>query len=68
MGDGAIRFRDRLEPAFAAVPDDGSALHRVDADRLCRLAAEGAAAAREELVPAYLRLPDAELARRARSA
>ncbi len=68
VGDGAIRFRDRLEPASAAVPDDDSALHRVDADRLCRLAAEGAVAAREELVPAYLRLPDAELARRARSA
>ena len=68
VGDGAIRFRDRLEPAFAAVPDDDSALHRVDADRLCRLTAEGAVAAREELVPAYLRLPDAELARRARSA
>ena len=68
VGDGAVRFRDRLEPASVAVPDDDSALHRVDALRLCRLAAAGAPTAREELVPAYLRLPDAEIARRARGA
>ncbi len=66
IGDGAVRFRASLEPALT-VPDDDSPLHGVDAGALCRLAAEGPPVAREELVPDYLRLPDAELERRARS-
>ena len=38
VGDGAVRFREQLEAAAVAVPPDGSALHRVSAWRLCRLA------------------------------
>ena len=67
VGDGAVRFRDRLEPAFVAVPRDDSALHHVAADQLCRLAIAGTAVERERLVPEYLRLPDAEISRRARA-
>lgn len=67
VGDGAVRFRDRLEPAFVAVPRDDSALHHVAADQLCRLAIAGTTVEREQLVPEYLRLPDAEISRRARA-
>jgi tRNA threonylcarbamoyladenosine biosynthesis protein TsaB len=67
VGDGALRFRAQLEAAGAVVPADGSPEHRVDAAVHCRLAAaiaptSGAA----DVLPAYLRLPDAELARRER--
>lgn len=58
-GDGAVRFRDRLEPASVRVPGDDSPLHRVQARPLCRLAAAGPPAEREALVPAYVRAPDA---------
>jgi tRNA threonylcarbamoyladenosine biosynthesis protein TsaB len=67
IGDGALRFRAHLEAAGAVVPADGSPEHRVDAAVHCRLAA-----AIEpipdvaDVLPAYLRLPDAELARRER--
>jgi tRNA threonylcarbamoyladenosine biosynthesis protein TsaB len=59
VGDGAIRFRDALEAAGASVPPDGSTLHRVGAPGLCRLAATAEPSSREELVPAYVRAPDA---------
>ena len=67
VGDGAIRFRDVLEPRGAQVPDDGSGLHQVSALLLAELARGLAAADREGVVPEYLRLPDAELALRTRS-
>jgi tRNA threonylcarbamoyladenosine biosynthesis protein TsaB len=59
VGDGAVRFREALETAGAAVPDDASPLHRVDAGALCRLAAEGPPVQRDGLVPHYVRAPDA---------
>jgi tRNA threonylcarbamoyladenosine biosynthesis protein TsaB len=59
VGDGAIRFRAQLEPAGVAVPEDGSALHRVGARGLVRLAAGAPIAARDALVPEYVRAPDA---------
>jgi tRNA threonylcarbamoyladenosine biosynthesis protein TsaB len=62
VGDGAVLFRDRLEPAII-VPDDASALHRVGAAALCELAAAAPAVARDALVPQYVRRPDAELPR-----
>lgn len=68
VGDGALRFRDELEAAGAVVPADGSAAHRVEAAVHCRLAAAGEPAARDTVLPAYLRLPDAELALRRRRA
>jgi tRNA threonylcarbamoyladenosine biosynthesis protein TsaB len=66
VGDGAIAFRDQLEPAAVAVPADGNPCHRVSAVAICRLAARGAPTARDALVPEYVRLPDAEEARRRR--
>jgi len=68
VGDGAIRFRDALEAAGALVPEDGSAAHRVDAAVHARLAAGMEPQAPETVLPAYLRLPDAELALRERRA
>jgi tRNA threonylcarbamoyladenosine biosynthesis protein TsaB len=65
VGDGALRFRRELEAAGAVVPADGSTVHRVEAAVHCRLAARMEPAARDTVVPAYLRLPDAELRRRA---
>jgi tRNA threonylcarbamoyladenosine biosynthesis protein TsaB len=58
-GDGAIRFREQLEPAGFEVPADGSPLHRVRADALCRLAIAATPVPREALVPEYVRAPDA---------
>jgi tRNA threonylcarbamoyladenosine biosynthesis protein TsaB len=58
-GDGAVRFREQLEPAGFEVPADGSPLHRVRADALCRLALAAEPVAREALVPEYVRAPDA---------
>ncbi len=62
-GDGAIRFRDRLESAYVTVPQDGSRLHLVDAAALCHLAVHGAAVDRDEIAPDYVRRPDAEIKR-----
>jgi tRNA threonylcarbamoyladenosine biosynthesis protein TsaB len=59
VGDGALRFREFLEPAGISVAPAESALHRVSAGAICRLAASGSITA---AVPDYLRLADAELA------
>jgi tRNA threonylcarbamoyladenosine biosynthesis protein TsaB len=59
VGDGSVRFRDRLEDAGALVPPDDEEVHRPRARHLCRLAA-GVPDARE-IEPDYLRRPDAEL-------
>ncbi|HZV73386.1 MAG TPA: tRNA (adenosine(37)-N6)-threonylcarbamoyltransferase complex dimerization subunit type 1 TsaB [Conexibacter sp.] len=68
VGDGALRFRAVLEAVGAVVPADGSAAHRVDASVHARLAAAMEPDARDAVLPAYLRLPDAELALRRRRA
>jgi tRNA threonylcarbamoyladenosine biosynthesis protein TsaB len=60
VGDGAVRFRDQLEPAAVAVPADGHPSHRVSAVAICRLASMLPPVARDALVPDYVRLPDAE--------
>ena len=67
VGDGAVRFRAVLEPTGATVPADGSPLHRVSALTLADLAA-GATPSGRDVVPEYLRLPDAEIALRERRA
>jgi tRNA threonylcarbamoyladenosine biosynthesis protein TsaB len=64
VGDGALAFRDQLEPAAIAVPADGHPSHRVSAVAICRLASTTAPVARDALVPDYVRLPDAEETRR----
>ena len=68
VGDGAIRFRDVLEAAGVVVPADDFAAHRVDAAVHARLAAAMEPDASDAVLPAYLRLPDAELALRRRRA
>lgn len=67
-GDGSVHFRDELQAAGAEVPDDSSALHRVSARALCETAAEAPEEGPETVVPDYLRLPDAEIAYRKRTA
>jgi len=68
VGDGAVRFRHELEAAGAVVPADDSAVHRVDAAVHARLAVAMEPDAPDAVLPAYLRLPDAELALRRRRA
>ncbi len=65
VGDGAVEWRQVLEPSGAIVPPDGSELHRVSAVAHCRLARDAPAARPQDIRPEYLRVPDAELARRA---
>ena len=60
VGDGALRFRTELEPAGVTVPEDGSSLHRVGAEGLARLAAQAPPAARDAVLPHYVRAPDAK--------
>ncbi len=59
VGDGALRFRGRLEPAAIAVPPDGSALHQVSALAICGLARAAPPVDRDALLPDYVRAPDA---------
>jgi len=68
VGDGAVKFRTVLEAAGVVVPTDDSAAHRVEAAVHARLAAGMEPEASDAVLPAYLRLPDAELALRARRA
>jgi len=64
VGDGAVEFRRVLEREGFAIPEDGSDLHRVSAINHCRLAGACADTGSGEVLPEYLRLPDAELTRR----
>jgi len=59
VGDGAVRFRGPLEAAGAVVPPDEDAVHRLRAEHVCRLGAEGTPTDRDALLPDYLREPDA---------
>lgn len=65
VGDGAIEFRAVLERSGAFVPDDGAELHRVTAASHCRIARHLEPANPDQIRPQYLRLPDAEISRRA---
>jgi tRNA threonylcarbamoyladenosine biosynthesis protein TsaB len=64
IGDGAIAFREVLEPSGALIPDDDSQLHRVTATNHCWLARGLQAGVPDEVRPDYLRAPDAEMAHR----
>jgi tRNA threonylcarbamoyladenosine biosynthesis protein TsaB len=59
VGDGAVRFRGSLEAAGARVPPDEDGVHRLRAEHVCRLGAEGVPTDRDALLPDYLREPDA---------
>jgi tRNA threonylcarbamoyladenosine biosynthesis protein TsaB len=67
IGSGAIEFRAAFERAGAEVPPDGSALHRMSATHHCTLAQSASTHDHGDVVPEYLRRPDAELALRERS-
>jgi tRNA threonylcarbamoyladenosine biosynthesis protein TsaB len=66
IGDGAVKFRTILEPVGLAIPEDDSKLHRVTAISHCRLAGTAAPSEPDQILPEYLRIPDAEMTRRAR--
>jgi tRNA threonylcarbamoyladenosine biosynthesis protein TsaB len=59
-GDGALRFRDVLEAAGAAVAEAGSRAHVVRGLTVCRLAAEVTPVPVEAVLPDYIRQPDAK--------
>ena len=61
VGDGAVRYRASLE-RLGYLPPDGSPLHRVSAVGHV-MSADLSAVAAEELVPIYVREPDAEVRR-----
>lgn len=65
VGDGALAFRDVLEPSGVVIPDDHSECHRVTAVNHCRLAWSLPAHHPDDVHPCYVRLPDAELGARA---
>jgi tRNA threonylcarbamoyladenosine biosynthesis protein TsaB len=65
VGDGALAFREILESSGVAIPDDDSECHRVTASAHCRLAWPLPARHPNDVHPYYVRLPDAELGRRA---
>ncbi len=67
IGDGALAFREVLERSGARVPQDDSELHRVTATNHCELARRLPGEAPEQVSPSYMRLPDAEIARRTAS-
>ena len=63
IGDGAVRYREQFEAQGARVPTDDSPLHRIDGAAVCEIAASlPAAAAVKDVLPDYLRRPDAEVA------
>jgi tRNA threonylcarbamoyladenosine biosynthesis protein TsaB len=62
-GDWALESRADLERVGAEVPPPGSGLHAVDALYVCRLGREVEPVAPAAVLPAYLRLPDAEIKR-----
>ncbi len=64
IGDGAIEFSEVLERSGAVVLDRGGGIHAVTAINHCRLARAPGARDPDEVLPEYLRVPDAELTRR----
>jgi tRNA threonylcarbamoyladenosine biosynthesis protein TsaB len=58
-GDGSLRFREELEAAGVAVAPLGSPVHVVSAAHLCRLALDAPDASAEQVLPDYVREPDA---------
>lgn len=60
VGDGALRFRDVLQGAGAEVPPPEDPVHRIGADALVKLAVQAKAVPPTDVVPRYLRHPDAQ--------
>lgn len=68
VGEGAVAFRAILAPSGVEIPDDHAECHRVSAAAHCRLAWSLPARDPDDVHPSYIRLPDAELSRRAHAA
>ncbi|MBV9192666.1 MAG: tRNA (adenosine(37)-N6)-threonylcarbamoyltransferase complex dimerization subunit type 1 TsaB [Solirubrobacterales bacterium] len=64
VGNGAVEFRSVLERSEALIPEGGSPLHQVSAIHHCRLVRALPGGDPADIHPEYLRLPDAEIARR----
>lgn len=64
VGDGAIKFAANLQRAGLLIPPEDSELHRITALAHCRLATATRPGEPHAVQPNYLRLPDAEIARR----
>jgi tRNA threonylcarbamoyladenosine biosynthesis protein TsaB len=63
LGDGAVRYAEQLAAGGLAVESPDSPLHRVAAAAICELGARAEPPVRAgEVLPEYLRRPDAELA------
>ena len=59
-GDGALRFRQQLVRGGAEIPDEADPVHRVAARELCALGARAETSGPTDVIPLYLRQPDAE--------
>jgi tRNA threonylcarbamoyladenosine biosynthesis protein TsaB len=59
VGDGAVRHREMLEAAGAAVAPDDDPRHRLSGAAVCRLGGAAEPVARDALMPDYRREPDA---------
>lgn len=66
VGDGAVKLRDRLTEAGVEVPSQDDPRHQVDAGLLLDLAEEVRATAPHDVVPNYVRQPDAVISTRER--
>jgi tRNA threonylcarbamoyladenosine biosynthesis protein TsaB len=64
-GDGSVAFSQALEGSGARIPQEDSGRNRVSAIEHCRLAEGLPPGPPEGVRPEYLRLPDAEISRRA---
>jgi tRNA threonylcarbamoyladenosine biosynthesis protein TsaB len=58
-GSGAVRFRDELQQG-AEIPDDSDPRHRIAAAQVCAIGASLDPVPPDDVVPVYLRRPDAE--------
>jgi tRNA threonylcarbamoyladenosine biosynthesis protein TsaB len=65
-GDWTLESRSYLEAAGIEVPAPDSGLHAVSAVQICRIGMAGEPVAPEQVNPVYVRVPDAEITRRAR--
>lgn len=66
VGDGAVKLRAELAAAGAEVPGDDDPRHLVSAIAIARLAAAARPLPPEQVVPNYIRPPDAKVSARER--
>jgi tRNA threonylcarbamoyladenosine biosynthesis protein TsaB len=62
VGDGAVRYRAELEAAGVSVPPDSSPEHLLRGAAICELGLIATVVGYSDVLPDYLRRPDAELA------